>query len=185
MTGKCEDIYYDHGRIFYVISTDEEVKDSQKLIGAEAEFKISPKRGKRSLNANAYMWELCTLIADKLSDEGTLYTKEDIYRQTVKEIGVFRDIPMQAEYADTLRKAWEMHGTAWITEIVDYSENNAYIVRCYYGSSVYNTKQMSRLIESLIQDCDALGIEHRTQAEINNMLSLWNAEPKRIGENGK
>lgn len=176
MTGRLEDIFAEGSRKYITISTGESVNEIESLIGEEVEAKITKKRGKRSLNANGYMWELCTLIADKLSNEGTIFTKEDIYRETVKNVGVFRDIPMQADYADTLRTAWEMHGIAWITEIVDYDEQNTLIVRCYYGSSTYNTKQMSRLIEALIQDCDNLDIDHRTPDEINKMLSLWKQE---------
>lgn len=146
----------------------------------EIEITVEIPRKKRSLNANAYMWELCTKIADKLSDEGTLHTKEDVYREAVRQVGVFRDIPMLTEGAETLQKAWQMHGTGWITEIVDYLTGNiGYLVRLYYGSSTYNTKQMSRLINCLIQDCDSLGIDHRTPEEINNMLSLWEQERKK------
>jgi hypothetical protein len=126
------------------------------------------------------MWELVGKIAEKLSSEGTIYTKEDVYRNAIKEVGVWRDIPMLSEGVETLRKAWRMHGTGWITEIVDYLTGNiGYLVRCYYGSSTYNTKQMSRLIDSLIQDCDSMGIDHRTPEEINNMLSLWEQERKK------
>ena len=145
-----------------------------------ADVTVEKPRKKRSLNANAYMWELCGKIADKLSDEGTLHTKEDVYREAVRQVGVFRDIPMLNEGAETLQKAWKMHGTGWITEIVDYLTGNiGYLVRCYYGSSTYNTKQMSRLIDCLIQDCDSMGIDHRTPEEINNMLSLWEQERKK------
>ena len=141
-------------------------------------------RKKKSINANAYMWELCTLIAEKLSSEGTPHTKDDVYRETVRECGIFRDIPMLTQGVETLRKAWEMHGVAWITDIVDYlPDKSGYLVRCYYGSSVYSGKQLSRLIDSLIQDCDSLGIEHRTPDEINNMLSLWEQERTK-GKNG-
>lgn len=146
----------------------------------DIEISVDIPRKKRSLNANAYMWELCTLIADKMSDDGTLTTKEDVYRHSVKEVGVFKDIPMLNEGAETLQKSWSLHGVGWFCEIVDYLTGNiGFLVRCYYGSSTYNTKQMSRLIDCLIQDCDSLGIDHRTPEEINNLLSLWEQERKK------
>jgi hypothetical protein len=43
----------------------------------------------------------------------------------------------------------------------------------YYGSSVYDTKQMSLLLENLIQDCKALGIQTETPEMIAKMKSLW------------
>jgi hypothetical protein len=46
----------------------------------------------------------------------------------------------------------------------------------YYGSSSYNTKQMSRLINNIVQECQILGIETKTPDEIANMLNLWESE---------
>lgn len=187
MKSKLENCIRDfdgHYHVTYMTDDPEAGRIFDEYKDKEVEINVEEKpRKKRSLNANAYMWELCTKIADKLSDEGTLHTKEDVYREAVRQVGVFRDIPMLNEGAETLQKAWRMHGTGWITEIVDYLTGNiGYLVRCYYGSSTYNTKQMSRLIDSLIQDCDSLGVDHRTPEEINNMLSLWEQERKKNSE---
>lgn len=164
----------------YASRDDEAGRIYDEYHGKEVDINVDGKPKKpRSNNANAYMWELCTKIADKLSDDGTIHTKEDVYRETIKNVGVYRDVPLLHEGVDTMRKAWELHGTGWVTEIVDYLPGNiGYLVRLYYGSSQYNTKQMSRLIDCLIQDCDAMGIDHRTPDEINNLLSLWEQERK-------
>lgn len=141
-------------------------------------IKIDKYREKRSKKANAYFWELCGKLAIALSAEGGKHTKEDIYKDAIKEIGVYKDFenisPMDAK---TLRHAWEKLGVGWITEQVDYMpDGKNVIVRCYYGSSCYNTKQMSRLINNIVQDCQAVGIETKTPEEIANLLSLWEAE---------
>ncbi len=89
---------------------------------------------------------------------------------------------MSPEDAKTLRHAWEMLGTGWITEQVDYMPDGTnVVVRCYYGSSQYNTKQMSRLIDNLVQDCKAVGIETDTPEEIERIKYLWAQEPKKKG----
>ena len=41
---------------------------------------------------------------------------------------------------------------AWIVERGD-TVGDMVTLRAYYGSSVYNTKQMSRLIDSIVNDC--------------------------------
>ena len=46
-------------------------------------------------------------------------------------------------------------------------------VLAYYGSSDFDTKQMSRLIDHAVQDCTALGIETRTQEEVESLLAQW------------
>lgn len=140
-------------------------------------IKIGKYREKRSNDANAYLWLLCTKLADKLSDDGTPHTKEEIYRDAVKARGIYREQgELPIDFAKTSRTAWEMLGTGWVTEQVDFEpDGDRVIVRYYYGSSTYNTKQMSRIIDWLIAECQQLGIETKTPDELANMLSLWKA----------
>ena len=43
----------------------------------------------------------------------------------------------------------------------------------YYGSSVYNTAEMTKLIELLVQECKQLDIETKSQNEIDSLLESW------------
>lgn len=173
--GEIQSIYRDmSGKTIAVFALDCDPAALEQYQNKPVNVKVSEKHEKRSLNANSYMWELCGKIADKLSGEGTTVTKEEVYRQSIKECGVWRDIEMPTQGVETLRTVWERQGTGWITEKVDMLPNkDGYLIRCYYGSSLYNTKQMSRLISNLVQDCENMGVEHRTPEEINNLLSLW------------
>lgn len=183
LTGKIADMTIDFktGKAKLLL----EVNEKQSAMNLYDEFheaeklsvKIGKHREKRSLDANAYMWLLCGKLAEVLSDEKEKYTKEDIYRNAIKEIGVWKDFAgLSPSDAKTLRHAWELLGTGWITEQVDYMQDGEnVIVRCYYGSSQYNTKQMSRLINNIVQDCEAVGIETKTPNQIAEMLSLWKA----------
>lgn len=157
------------------ISCYEALKSVEKLT-----IKISKYREKRSLDANSYCWVLCSKLAEKLTTGKVRYTKEDIYRKAIKEIGIYKDfVGLSQADAKTLRHAWELLGTGWITEQVDFMpDGENVVVRCYYGSSQYNTKQMSRLIDNIVQDCQACGIDTRTPDEIAEMLSLWESEPR-------
>lgn len=141
-------------------------------------IKIDKYREKRSLNANSYFWKLCGDLAEVLSNEKVKYTKDDIYIRAIKESGVYKDWEdLTPQDAKTLRTAWEMLGTGWVTEQVDYMpDGENVVVRTYYGSSQYNTKQMSRLIDNIVQDCQAVGINTKTPDEIANLISLWGEE---------
>ena len=69
---------------------------------------------------------------------------------------------------------WKRQGTAWLTEVVDYAEDgDAVVVRAYFGSSVYSTKQMSRLIDYIVQDCRQVGIETMTPEELARIKEDW------------
>lgn len=141
-------------------------------------IKIDKYRPKRSLNANAYLWTLCEKLADKLSEDGVPHTKVDIYRDAVKARGIYREqgeLPL--DFAKTSRHAWEMLGTGWITEQVDFEpDGDRVIVRYYYGTSQYNSKQMCRVIDWLITECKQLDIPTKSEEEINSLLSLWGSK---------
>lgn len=134
-------------------------------------------RKKRSADANAYCWVLCQKLAEKLSENDPKMTKDEVYRLAISKVGIFKDFCGIAESdAKTLRHAWEMLGTGWITEQVDYSpDGDAVTVRCYYGSSTYNTKQMSRLIDYLVEDCKELGIETLPPDELRRLYAQVDA----------
>ena len=136
-------------------------------------IQIAKKTKKRSRNANAYMWEMCQQLAELHG-----ITKEEVYRAAVKDVGIFKDFQNLTEKdAQTLQTAWQMLGTGWVTEQVDYMPDGEHlIIRCYYGSSKYNTKQMSRLIDYIVQDCKACGIQTLTPNELALLESEWGNE---------
>ena len=137
-------------------------------------IKIDKYSDKRSKDANRYFWHLCGELAEKLSEEKVKYTKEDIYLEAIKEVGIWYDDEIEPEKVKWRCTAWELIGTGWITERVDFTaDGNKEIIRFYYGSSQYNKKQMAKLIDNVVQDCKALGIETRTPEEIAKLISLW------------
>ena len=137
-------------------------------------FKIDKHRKKRSLNANAYAWKLITDLAE---NQGV--PKEEVYRKQIKEVGVCRQAEIDEKAVDTLIHSWGLHGLGWFSEKLDYGEHEGFVlIDLYYGSSCYNTAQMSRLISNIVQDCEAVGIPTKTPDEIANMLSLWEKEKK-------
>ena len=133
---------------------------------------IKKYRKKRSLDANAYLWVLCGKLAEKMG-----ISKEEVYRQQIIDAGIYRSVKVSSEAADTLIKSWKMHGIGWVAELADdYADNEWSIINLYYGSSVYNTKQISRLIDNVVNECKNLNIQTMTPDEISNMMSLWEAE---------
>ena len=131
-------------------------------------LKVSRQTKKRSLDANAYAWVLIGKIAEK-----TNVPKNEVYREAIRDIGSYEIVCVKEEAADSLRRKWEHNGIGWQTETMLSKLDGCTNVLLYYGSSTYDTEQMSRLIENLIQDCEALGIETKSQAEIDSLLNSW------------
>lgn len=129
-------------------------------------------REKRSLDANSYLWALLDKLADALHT-----TKEDLYVQKVREVGVYKVYHLTEDEYKTFRVAWEKQGKGWPVERVDYTHDGCrFEVRAYYGSSTYNTKRMSRLLDSVIDDCKAQGIETMTPDKLALLKEDWNAQ---------
>lgn len=145
----------------------EYIIDNKKIITIEIDKnqEIEVKRKKRSKNANSYFWELL----QQLCEEMNLNVIEE-YKSRVKELGIFRQWEIDTKNTPTFVKMWEDKGIAWFVEIVDIAIDNKIVVNAYYGSSSYNSQQMSKLIDGLVQDCQAVGIETKTIEEINSLL---------------
>lgn len=134
----------------------------------DADLKIH--REKRSLDANSYFWVLCGKLSAKIN-----VSMEAIYRQYIKDIGDnFEIIPIRDDAKETWIKNWKSRGLGWICEDVGSSDVPGYSnLICYYGSSTYDSAQMSRLIDFAIQDCKDQGIDTETPDEIAKMEALW------------
>lgn len=126
-------------------------------------------RKKRSYDANAYFWALC----DRLS-EATGIDKETIYRNAIRDIGgVSETVCVKKEAAQRLRKNWQEKGLGWQTDEMPSKLEGCVNVVLYYGSSTYDTKQMAALIDHIIQDCRAVGIETVTPSEQALLIEEW------------
>ena len=132
---------------------------------------IKQFRPKRSLSANAYCWVLIHKLAEKLKLDSV-----EVYKLFIKELGIYKPIEIRNDAVNTFIKAWSMHGLGWIAEEVDSGHEGFTIVNAYYGSSTYNTKQMTRFIENIVNECKSEGIETKTPDEIAKITSLWKAE---------
>lgn len=132
-------------------------------------IKISKYRNKRSLDANAYAWVLIGKIAEK-----TNVPRVEVYRSAIKEIGGNYDVVCAQDKAvEALRESWSKNGIGWITDTMPSKIEGCTNVMVYYGSSSYDSQQMCRLINILVQDCEQLGIEVKSQEEIDSLLSSW------------
>lgn len=131
------------------------------------DLEIKEHRKKRSLDSNAYAWVLINKIAEALR-----LTPKDVYRQAIQDIaGNHEIIPIKTEAADKFKQVWESQGQGWPCIDIGRSKIDGYRnMKAYYGSSTYDTRQMSLLIDHLIQDCKALDIETLTPDKLALLL---------------
>ena len=136
--------------------------------GKFLDIRIKEHKPPRSRQANAYAW----VLIDKLS-EVLRVPKEDIYRQHIKEIGgVSTILRLSPDVLPAFRKAWEDGHIGQMVDILD-EQAGAVDVICWYGSSTYDSTQMSHLIDSLVEDCTEYGIPTLESEEIERMKEEW------------
>lgn len=145
----------------------DELKSLEKLT-----VKLGKFKQKRSLDANAYAWVLIGKIAEK-----TNIPKNEVYQNAIRGIGGNYDVVcIQDKAVDSLRNAWARNGIGWMTDTMPSKLDGCTNVMLYYGSSTYDVEQMSRLINNIVQDCKALGIETKSGAEIDSLLNSWGGQ---------
>jgi len=144
-------------------------KQFDRFKDIDVRIEIKKYRKKRSKDANAYAWVLIDRIAATLS-----LSKEEVYRNAIKSIGGVSEVVCVLDSAvDRLREGWEKQGLGWQTEVMDSKLPGCKNVILYFGSSTYDTKQMSLLIDHLAQDAQGLGIETETPEQIARYKELW------------
>lgn len=131
---------------------------------------VTSEKRKRSLDANSFFWTLADKVGDKVG-----LSKEEVYREMIHDVGVFEDIAIVDEAVEEFTSAWEAKGTGWIAEVQpDCKIPRCTKIRCYKGSSTYDSKQMSRLIDRLVEEAKSIGVETLTPNEIERIKQLWN-----------
>ena len=129
----------------------------------EKVFEIKEHRAKRSLTANAYAWSLIGKIADALRT-----SKDEVYLTMLKRYGQsdmvsvlsFIDVSGYFKYYEPIATA-NLQGR----EFTHY--------RIYKGSSEYDTKEMSILIDGIVSEAKDLGIDTLPETEINRLKEMW------------
>lgn len=145
----------------------EQLKSENKLC-----IELKKWRQKRSLDANSYCWVLCDKIAKELCKDGTIVTKEDVYKDAILQIGSFEPFIVQEKTYSKFKRIWEKQGLGFLVQEVS-KKDKCIKVNCYYGSSTYNTKEMSLLIECIVELAKTLNIETKPQSEIDSLLKEW------------
>lgn len=136
-------------------------------LSAQYDIKIEKRRVKRSLDANAYMWVLIGHIAEKQN-----LGSNEVYRHMVRDYGIYDIIPVKIENISFWIDMWSKRGTGWICEDLGECKRTMgyHNIKSYYGTSVYNTKQMSTLIDGVIYEAKELGIETLTPDELAELF---------------
>lgn len=170
MQGRLKDLYRGlHGGSIVTIETSASPADVEKLKDKIIEFK--EYKARRSLDANALLWACIGEIAGAITAD-----KWTVYLMMLRRYGQFVRIAVPAAEVDNIRKQWreiEVVGEyGGVTELL-----------CYYGSSTYDTKQFSILLDGVISEMKEMGLRAPDSGTMRRTLAAW-AKKKEKEEQG-
>lgn len=175
MIGKLKDMMRLAGGEWVISFTtrDDPVGMWDELNDVPVKVDIKKASKHRSLSANAFAWVLIDQIAEK-----TGLPTSEVYRNAILEIGGISDLyGMKEEAFESFCEIWTKGHLGRQVQIVPGSKRPGWVnVRAWKGSSDFDSAQMARLIDSLIQDAEALGIATVPDSEVERMVSQWGAK---------
>lgn len=145
----------------------DELKDS------DIDITIKKYYPSRSKDANAYAWVLLNKIAQKMNE-----SKVDVYRRYVRNYGKTTVSCVKSSDMETeVRTFLDGH----IGRMVDIGESkipDCVVIFKHYGSSSFDSQEMGKFIDSIIEDCRDLHIEVKPKEYIDSLLEEWDGRRK-------
>ena len=139
------------------------IKDCEKL-----NIKAVKYRQKRSLDANAYSWVLMQKLAEAVhSDKWTIYLE-----MLKKYSRAFTHVIVKKEAVEEMTETFR---TCVDLGEITVNGKTGHQLQVYFGSSTFDTKEMSVFIEGIVSECKELGIETLTPMELERMKAEWKA----------
>ena len=142
--------------------------DIQKFVSEARglhDCEIKKHREKRSIDSNAYAWLLINEIGNVLRS-----SKDEVYLTMLKRYGQSFVVSVIEEAAETAERTFPYcersgEGTVNGKKFVHF--------KVFRGSSTYDGREMSILIDGIISEAKELGIETATPAELERMRNEW------------
>ena len=128
-------------------------------------FDVVPHKEKRSLNANALLWACIGEIANKMRMDNWT-----VYLNMLKSYGQYTYVLCKPHAVSKMKEIWRE--TEEIGE-VDVNGQKSVQLLCYYGSSTYDTKEFSRLLDGVIQEMKNIGLQPPPSEQMQQALLAW------------
>lgn len=144
---------------------------------AKKQFDVRERKEKRSLSANAYYWTLCGKLAQALHISTARIHNENLRAMSVPErigeqlVTVMLPDTDEAEEQALESETYHLRPTSQVRDGKNGIQYRTYIM--LRGSHTFNTQEMSALIDLIVQEAEAQGIDTITPAEKQRMMELY------------
>lgn len=159
------------GRVHITFAINEEsiLRKIDELKDCKLAITAKKFRKKRSLDANAYLWVLCTKIAEKVYS-----SKDEIYEEMIQKYGcLYQDEDGYMVMTIKSDKDISKVQGHWRP----YKNNGRFASYLMIkGSSDYDTKEMAHFIDMVVLEAQELDIETLPPNELDKLKEMWGVE---------
>ena len=136
------------------------------------DIELKVHREKRSTKANNLCWELCSQIGRAMYPP---LSKEDVYRDAIRAVGEYDQYYIKEEALDSFMETRKLLGVGWFAELLGEAPLRGWVeVFAYKGSSTYDTKAMSTLIDYLVDQAEQMELHIAYELrEIEQIKEDW------------
>ena len=178
MRGRLKDLYRLQGGEWLIsfVTRDDPGSLFDELKDHPVNVEIKKASKHRSLNANNFAWALIDKIAEKTGEKSST-----VYRNAIREIGgISYFYGMKEEAFEAFCRIWMAGHEGRQVKIIPGSSRPGWVnVQAWMGSSDFDSAQMARFIDSLIQDAEALGIPTISDDDRERMVDQWGKKRSR------
>lgn len=144
----------------------------QNILKPDADWLITERKQKRSLDSNAYFHVLCDKLRQKMGISMARCKNHLI--ADYGQIQLIDNEPMiyKTNAPDDYMQELETIHTKCV-KVTEENGKEVYFYRVYRGSHTYDTAEMSKLIDGTVFECKQVGIETATPDDIARMNAAW------------
>lgn len=140
----------------------EHIKDCEKL-----SIEAKPYRKKRSLDANAMLWACIGEIAKASTPPLVPW---DVYLFMLKRYGQYTYICVKPNMVEAMKRQWR---EIEVVGDIDINGKQAVQLLCYFGSSTYDSKEFSVLLDGVVSEMVEMGLPTPPSQDMKRALEQW------------
>ena len=170
-TGEIQGIVKDWNtnkfHITFSVNEGAAINEVDKLKDTKLSVKAVKHREKRSLDANGMLWACLGEIAKSMNPPAD---KWDVYLLMLKRYGKYTYICVKPNVVEAMKAQWR---ECEVVGDININGTDAVQMLCYFGSSTYNTKEFSVLLEGVISEMVEMGLQPPPTKEMQRALEQW------------
>ena len=149
----------------FTVNEESALPEIDKLQDKKLSISAKIWRKHRSLDANGLLWHCIGQIASEMRLD-----KWDVYLLMLKRYGKYTYICVKPAVVEAVKLQWRE-----CEEIgkVNINGQEAVQLLCYFGSSTYDSKEFSVLLDGVIEEMKAIGLQPPLTGDIRRALENY------------